>query len=122
MNEENKDLFTLMKEEIKDINEVRFTNRLKTHPVCLATVGDISIEMEKALNAMPVDQKVSAQKVLEINSNHKIAKKLQELYKKDKEALKDYTKILYAEARMIEGLPIENPTELASLICEKLSE
>ncbi len=122
LNEDHKDLFTFMKDELKEVEEVRFTNRLKTHPVCLATVGDISIEMEKVMNAMPVDQKVKAQKVLEINSSHKIAKKLEELYEKDKDALKDYTKILYAEARMIEGLPIENPTELASLICEKLSE
>ena len=77
--------------------------------------------MEKVINAMPTDEKINANKVLEINANHKIAEKLKTLYETDKEALKDYTKILYAEARLIEGLPIENPTELASLICDKLA-
>ncbi len=122
LNEKNKDLFTFMKDEIKDVEEVRFTNRLKTHPVCLSTVGDISIEMEKVMNAMPVDNKVEAKKILEINNHHPIAKKLEDFYKNDKERLKDYTKILYNEARLIEGLPIENPTEFASLISEELSK
>lgn len=121
LNEDSKDLLATMKEALKDISGVKFTNRLKNHPVCLVSEGDISIEMEKVINAMPTDEKINANKVLEINANHKIAEKLKTLYETDKEALKDYTKILYAEARLIEGLPIENPTELASLICDKLA-
>ena len=121
LNEDSKDLLATMKESLKDISGVKFTNRLKNHPVCLVSEGDISIEMEKVINAMPTDEKINANKVLEINANHKIAEKLKTLYETNKEALKDYTKILYAEARLIEGLPIENPTELASLICDKLA-
>lgn len=121
LNEDSKDLLATMKESLKDISGVKFTNRLKNHPVCLVSEGDISIEMEKVINAMPTDEKINANKILEINANHKIAEKLKTLYETDKEALKDYTKILYAEARLIEGLPIENPTELASLICDKLA-
>ena len=120
-NEESKDMLSLMKDAIGDIKEVRFTNRLKNHPVCLVSEGDISIEMEKVINAMPTDEKVNASKVLEINANHKIVDKLNKLYKDDKEELKNYSKILYAQARLIEGLSIENPTELANLICNELS-
>lgn len=122
LNEDNKDMFAMMKETLPDIKEVRFTNRLKSHPVCLVSEGNISIEMEKVINAMPTDEQIKAEKVLEINKDHKIAKKLEHLYETDKEALKDYTKILYAEARLIEGLPIDNPTEITSLICDKLAE
>ena len=121
INEESKGLLGLMKGALTDISDVKFTNRLKNHPVCLVSEGDISIEMEKVINAMPTDEKIKANKVLEINANHKIADKLKHLYESDKEALKDYTKILYAEARLIEGLPVENPTELANLICDKLA-
>ena len=90
--------------------------------MCLVSECNISIEMEKVINAMPTDEQIKAEKVLEINKDHKIAKKLEHLYETDKEALKDYTKILYAEARLIEGLPIDNPTEITSLICDKLAE
>jgi molecular chaperone HtpG len=71
---------------------------------------------------MPTDEHIDAKKVLEINENHDIAKKIKELYNTDPDALKDYTKILYAQARLIEGLPIDNPTEITNLICEKLSK
>ncbi len=121
LNEYSKDLLATMKESLKDISGVKFTNRLKNHPVCLVSEGDISIEMEKVINAMPTDEKINAKKGLEINANHIIAEKLKTLYETYKEALIYYTKILYAEARLIEGLPIENPTELASLICVKLA-
>ena len=77
--------------------------------------------MEKVINAMPTDDKVSASKILEININHQIVDKLNKLYEEDKDELKNYSKILYAQARLIEGLPIENPTELANLICNELS-
>ncbi len=121
LNEESKDMFKLMSEALPDISEVRFTNKLKKHPVCLTSEGEISLEMEKVINAMPTDEHIDATKILEINENHKIASKIKELYKTDKDALKDYTKILYAQARLIEGLPIDNPTEITNLICEKLS-
>ncbi len=119
LNEESKDLLTIMKDEL-DVQEVKFTSRLKNHPVCLSTVGEISVEMEKTINAMPTDESINAQKVLEINSHHPIVKKLQDLYKNDKEELKKYSKVLYAQARLIEGLPIDNPTEITNLICDML--
>jgi molecular chaperone HtpG len=121
-NEESKDMFKVMKEAITDVSSVRFTNKLKNHPVCLSSEGEITIEMEKVINAMPTDEHIDAAKVLEINENHKIADKLKHLYETDKEALKDYTKILYAQARLIEGLPIDNPTEITNLICNVISD
>jgi len=121
-NKEYKDIFKFMQESLnQQVEEVKFTNRLKTHPVCLTTKGEISIEMEKVINAMPTDEKIKANLILEINENHEIAKKLKNLYEKDKEELKKYTKILYSQARLIEGLPIDNPTEISNLICEILS-
>ena len=121
-NDESKDMFKVMKEAITDVSTVRFTNKLKNHPVCLSSEGEITIEMEKVINAMPTDEHIDAAKVLEINENHKIADKLKHLYETDKDALKDYTKILYAQARLIEGLPIDNPTEITNLICNVISD
>lgn len=122
-NEENKDLLNIMKETLKDeIQEVKFTNRLKNHPVCLTTEGGISIEMEKVINSMPADQKVKAKIVLEINDSHPISNKLKELYNTDKEELKNYTKILFATSKLIEGLSVENPTEISNLICDAISK
>ena len=123
-NDENKDMFTAMKEALNsEVQAVRFTHRLKNHPVCLTSEGAISVEMQKTLNAMPNNnQDIKAQTVLEINANHEIANKLKDLYKNDKEELKKYTQILYAQARLIEGLNIENPTELSNLICEVMSK
>lgn len=119
-NEENKDMLKVMSETLDGVCNVRFTNRLKNHPVCLVSEGDITIEMEKVINAMPTDEHITAKKVLEINANHKIVDKLTDLYKNDLDELKNYSKILYAQACLIEGLPIENPTELANLICNEL--
>ena len=122
-NEENKDMLEYMKEILKDdIQEVRFTNRLKNHPVCLTTEGGISIEMEKVINSMPADQKIKAKIVLEINNSHPIANKLKELFKENKEELKNYTKILFATSKLIEGLEVKNPTEISNLICEAISK
>ena len=78
--------------------------------------------MEKVFNAMPTDQKIKAKTILEINSEHPIVKKLNDLYENDKEELKKYTKILYSQARLIEGLTIENPTEISNLICDIISK
>ena len=123
LNKEHEDLFKIMKESLTDnVENVRFTNRLKSHPVCLTTEGDVSVEMEKVFNAMPTEQKIKAKTILEINSEHPIVEKLNNLYENDKEELKKYTKILYSQARLIEGLTIENPTEISNLICEIISK
>lgn len=126
-NEDAKELFEEMKKAIGDsVHEVRFTNRLNNHPVCLSSDGAISIEMEKVLNsmpnAMPDGQKVKAQVVLEINADHPIAKKLKELYVSDKAKLGDYAKMLYDGARLIGGMTVENPTELTNMICKLMTE
>ena len=122
-NEENKDMFALMKDAIgAGVQEVRFTHRLKNHPVCLTSEGALSVEMEKVINSMPNDQKVKAQTALEINDSHPIAQKIKNLYANDKEELKKYTKVLYSQARLIEGLPVENPTEISNLICEIIAK
>ena len=122
-NEENKDMFALMKEAIgAGVQEVRFTHRLKNHPVCLTSEGALSVEMEKVINSMPNDQKVKAQTALEINDSHPIAQKIKDLYANDKEELKKYTKVLYSQARLIEGLPVENPTQISNLICEIIAK
>lgn len=122
VNEDNSDLLKDMKEELKEVSDVRFTNKLKTHPVCLTSKGDVSIEMQKVFDAMPNQMGIKAQMVLEINEGHPIADKLKKLYQEDKEQFLNYTKILYSEARMIAGLPIENPTEISNLICEVISK
>ena len=118
-NETNKSMLDEMKDILEgSVTEVKLTNKLKSHPVCLTTTGEISTSMEKVINAMPTDEKIKASEVLEINANHKIADKLKELYEKDKEEFKKYTKVIYYEARLIEGLPIDNPTEMSNLICD----
>ena len=121
-NEDNSDLLEAMKKEISDVSDVRFSNKLKSHPVCLTTKGDVSIEMQKVFDAMPNDMGIKAETVLEINEKHPIADKLKKLYKKDKDEFKKYTKILYSEARMIAGLPIDDPTEISKLICEVIAK
>ena len=119
INEDNKTLLDLMKEDIgSNVTEVRFTHRLKSHPVCLTTKGGLSIEMEKVLNAMPTDEHVNASVILEINESHPIAAKLKDLYNSDKEEFKKYSKVLYAQARLIEGLTLDNPTEISNLMCD----
>ena len=121
LNEENKDMFESMK-KIIDVSEVKFTNKLKNHPVCLSSKGNISLEMEKVINAMPTDETIKAETVLEINESHPIKNKLIDLYNNNKEEFEKYTKILYSEARLIEGLPIDNPSEISSLICDIISK
>ena len=122
LNKDNKDLLKTMVEELGDVEEVKFTNKLKSHPVCLTSKGDVSIEMQKVFDAMPNDMGIKAKLVLEINEKHPIAKKLKTLYKEDKDEFVKYAKILYSEARMIAGLPIDNPTEISTLICDVISK
>ena len=121
VNEENSDLLKYLSDNL-DITEARFTSTLKNHPVCFTSKGDVSIEMEKVINAMPTDETIKSEKILEINRNHKIADKLKELYKTDKDELLKYAKILYNEACLIEGLPVEDPTELSNLICDVITK
>ncbi|MHC1722796.1 MAG: molecular chaperone HtpG [Aminipila sp.] len=117
--EENKELFEVMKEALAGkVSEVRVSQRLKSHPVCLTSNGEISIEMEKVLNSIPSNNdKVSAEKVLEINSNHKVFESLKATFGEDKEKVKDYAKLLYNQALLIEGMPVEDPIEFSNAIC-----
>lgn len=123
-NDENSKMFADMRNYLNDkVSKIQFTHKLKNHPVCLTTVGEVSTEMEKVLNKMPNNEGIKADVILEINENHPISKKIEELHKKGKkEELEKYTKILYSEARLIEGLSIENPTELTNLICDIISK
>ena len=120
-NEDNKGMFDLMKEAIPEVKDIKFTNKLKNHPVCLSSAGPVTVEMEKAMSAIP-NSEVKAEKILEINENHEIVKKLESLYKKDKDALKDYAKVLYAQSLLIEGLSIENPTEISNIIANIMAK
>lgn len=100
------------------VAKVTLSQRLKSHPVCLTSEGEISLEMEKVLNAMPTDQKIKAQRVLEINPEHEIFAKLKAISDSgDKEKLGKYANILYTQALLIEGISIENPVEFSNLIC-----
>ena len=118
-NTDNKDMLEEMKKVLEgNVEEVKLTNKLKSHPVCLTTTGEVSTSMEKVINAMPTDEKIKANEVLEINASHKIVDKLKDLYKNNKDEFTKYTKVIYYEARLIEGLPIDNPTELSNLMCD----
>jgi len=115
--EELAGLFDGMKNSLGDkIKSVRLSNRLKNHPVCLVSEGEISIEMEKVLNTMPNAEEVHADKVLELNPNHPVFEKLKSAFKDDSEKFNLYTDLLYDQARLIEGLPIEDPVEFANKI------
>ncbi len=124
-NNDAKDMFEEMKKVLgESVNSIRFTNKLKNHPVCLTSEGGISLEMEKTLNSMPGSEqnKVKAQLVLEISATHPVADKLKELYGKDNETLGKYAKLLYGEACLIGGKPIENPVEHSTIVCELMTK
>jgi molecular chaperone HtpG len=118
--EENADMLKTLSEALDGkVTKVTLSQRLKSHPVCLTSEGQISLEMEKVLNAMPTDQKVKAQRVLEINPEHEIFSKLKALNDAgDKDKLGKYAKLLYDQALLIEGISLENPVEFSNLICE----
>ncbi|MFR7986200.1 MAG: molecular chaperone HtpG [Clostridia bacterium] len=121
--EESKDMLECMKEALGDkVAEVRLSQRLKSHPVCLTAKGGLSIEMEKVLNSMPVDQKIQAERVLEINAKHPILETLNKVYGEDKEAVKKYAKLLYDQALLIEGLPVEDPVAFSNAVCELMTK
>ena len=117
--EDAKDMFKFMEEKLSGkVKSVKLSKRLKTHPVCLSSEGEVSVEMEKVLNAMPNDQKVQANKVLEINPDHPVFETLKNLYSSDNDKLEKYSKLLYNQALMIEGMPVEDPVEFSNLVCE----
>ncbi|AKA69523.1 molecular chaperone HtpG [Clostridium scatologenes] len=116
--QENKDLFDFMKEALSGkVKEVRASKRLKTHPVCLANEGELSIEMEKVLNMMPNNPNLKADKILEINTNHEMFDAIKKAFEEDKDKVKMYSNILYNQALLIEGLSIEDPVQFANDIC-----
>ena len=114
---ENKDLFEAMKSILDDkVKEVKPSKRLKNHPVCLSSEGELSIEMEKVLSMMPDGEGIKADKVLEINIDHNVFNRLKAAFEDDKEKLKLYTELLYNQALLIEGLSIEDPVEFTNNI------
>ena len=116
---EHKELFAKMKEILANkVKDVKASKRLRSHPVCFSTEGEISIEMEKVMQQMPDGQNIKADKVLEINTNHDVFKALKNAYETDEEKLKLYTNILYNQALLIEGLPIHDPVEFTNDICK----
>ena len=118
-NEENKGIFEAMKEALGEkISEVKASSRLKNYPVCLSSEGEVSIEMEKILSAMPNNQGVKAQKVLEVNTNHEVFNSLKDALEKDKDKFNLYTKLLYNQALLVEGLSIEDPVDFTNDICK----
>lgn len=118
--EENKSLFETMQKALDGkVERVALSSRLKSHPVCLTSEGDLTLEMEKTLNAMPTDTKVQAKLVLELNPEHPVFEKLSALDQEtDSEKIQKYAKLLYNQALLMENMPIENPAEFSSLICE----
>ena len=121
--EESRDLLAYLKECLDGkVTEVRLSQRLRNHPVCLTAKGGLSIEMEKVLNAMPMDEKVRADRVLEINASHPIAETLNQLYTSDKERLKTYARVLYDQALLIEGLQPEDPVAFSNAVCELMTK
>lgn len=117
-NEEDKEMLTAIKDALGDkVSKVKVSTVLKSHPVCLSSEGEVSLEMEKVLSQMPNAQEgVKANKVLEINGNHPIYEKLKKVYAENHEAVRDYADILYAAARLIAGLSVDKPTEIADKI------
>ncbi|MDM0873778.1 molecular chaperone HtpG [Clostridium perfringens] len=118
-NEENKGIFEAIKEALGEkISAVKASSRLKNYPVCLSSEGEVSIEMEKILSAMPNNQGVKAQKVLEVNTNHEVFNSLKDALENDKDKFNLYTKLLYNQALLVEGLSIEDPVDFTNDICK----
>lgn len=117
--EENKELFEQIKTILGDkVKAVRPSKRLKSHPVCFATEGEVSIEMEKVLRTMPNNPDVKAEKILEINVNHDVYEALKHAHASDQEKLTLYANLLYHQALLIEGLPVDDPVQLSNDICK----
>ena len=124
-NEDNKELLRFMKDALGDkVSEVKLSERLKSHPVCISSDGGVSIEMEKVLSAMPGanGQKIQAKRVLELNASHPVFARLQKLFAENSDAVKEYTSLLYDQALLIEGLPIEDPVAFSNAVCKLMAE
>ncbi|MGN0639086.1 MAG: molecular chaperone HtpG [Huintestinicola sp.] len=123
LSEDNKDMLALITEALGGkIKECRISDKLKSHPVCISSFGQISLEMEKILNQNPQNQKVTSEKVLEINPNHKIFAAMQKLFETDKDKFKDYASILYDQALLIEGMQIDDPVEFSNKVCSLMAQ
>ncbi len=117
LNEEKKSLLDTLKEGLEEkVSEVKLSKRLKESPVCLVSGEGLSMEMEKVLQNMPTGKEAKATKILEINPNHDLFKTLEKVYENNPEKVKEYAKILYSQALLIEGLPLENPSEFSNLM------
>ena len=124
-NEDNKELLRFMKDTLVDkVSEVKLSERLKSHPVCISSDGGVSIEMEKVLSAMPGanGQKIQAKRVLELNASHPVFARLQKLFAENPDAVKEYASLLYDQALLIEGLPIEDPVAFSNAVCKLMAE
>lgn len=114
-----KPLFEEMQKALNGkVKAVRLSSRLKNHAVCIASDGQLSLEMEKVLNAMPTDEKVQAERVLELNPDHPVFAKLNALLTEDPAKLATYTELLYQQALLIEGMPVDDPVALSKMICD----
>ena len=124
-NEDNQELLRFMKDALGDkVSEVKLSERLKSHPVCISSDGGVSIEMEKVLSAMPGanGQKIQAKRVLELNASHPVFARLQKLFAENPDAVKEYASLLYDQALLIEGLPIEDPVAFSNAVCKLMAE
>ncbi|MGN0665811.1 MAG: molecular chaperone HtpG [Huintestinicola sp.] len=123
LSEENKDMLDYIKDALDGkIKSAKISEKLKSHPCCLSNEGQISLEMEKVLNQNPQNEKVTAEKVLELNPEHQIFATLKNLYSSDKDKLKDYASILYDQALLIEGMPIDDPVGFSNKVCALMSD
>jgi len=118
---EHRDLFEAMKEILNGkVKNVRASRRLKTHPVCLTAEGEVTIEMEKVFRNMPHGEAIRAEKVLEINADHDVFQALVNAHRNDREKLELYTNLLYRQALLIEGLPLDDPVGFSNDICRMM--
>ena len=121
--EESKDMLEFMANSLDGkVSEIKLSQRLKSHPVCLTAKGGLSLEMEKVLNAMPMEEKIQAERVLEINAKHPILETLTRAFEEDKDSVKKYAEILYDQALLIEGLPIEDPVAFSNAVCDLMTK
>ena len=121
--EESKDMLEFMANSLEGkVSEIKLSQRLKSHPVCLTAKGGLSLEMEKVFNAMPMEEKIQAERVLEINAKHPILETLTRAFEEDKDSVKKYAEILYDQALLIEGLPIEDPVAFSNAVCDLMTK
>ena len=121
--EESKDMLEFMANSLDGkVSEIKLSQRLKSHPVCLTAKGGLSLEMEKVFNAMPMEEKIQAERVLEINAKHPILETLTRAFEEDKDSVKKYAEILYDQALLIEGLPIEDPVAFSNAVCDLMTK